>query len=117
MGSWLFVEGKSDLVVEAVAEVSVRFDRENLLNKELDSRYGQLALAIVNVDHGSGNLLRGVDVFLVGGPHGGLAMIDAAQGRDLRLLVLVLVHPKLNRLLTNHQHLLVLHLFAVVVRV
>ena len=100
-----------------MAEVSVRFDRENLLNEELDLRYGQLTLAVVDVDHGFGHLLWGVDVFLVGGPHSGLALIDAAPGRDLRLLMLVLVHPKLNLLLTNHQHLLVLHLVAVVVRV
>lgn len=100
-----------------MGESSIPTDVKNLFDVELDFRDVQLALRVVNKDHSFRSFLRRVDVLLVRGPHGTLSLVYAAPSADLRLLMLLLIHLKGDRLLPDHQHLLVLHRVAVVARV
>lgn len=84
-------------------------DRTSLLNEELYLCDRKGAGRVVDMDHRFCNFLGCVDIFFVGGPHLGGALVDTAPSSDLALFSLLFVHLESYWCLPDSQDLLVLH--------
>jgi hypothetical protein len=84
-------------------------DRTFLLNEELDSVDCNRALRVVDMDYRFCDFLGRVDIFFVGSPHFGDALVDTATSGDLALFFLLFVHLESHWCLPDRQDLLVLH--------
>lgn len=73
-------------------------------------------MLVVDLDFPCGNFIRHKDVLVEDAAHGGGTLIAAAPGLDVAGLRLGIANPELDRLLTDDEHLLKLHLVMLVMR-
>lgn len=82
---------------------------QTLLDVKADTVCCDLAVFVVHVNLASSDLIRHELILLKHAPHGGSALVAAAPSLDIGCLLLGLADLPLNGLLTDDQHLLILH--------
>ena len=98
----------NELVGVGMAMVTAA-DSAPLLDVEANAVSVELTVLVVDSNESVGDFLRRELVFREDAGHGGRALVNAAPGLDVAGLRLGVLSLKVNRLLANHQHLLVLH--------